>query len=166
MVLTPRAVDTVDIPVLAAGGIGDGRGLVAAMALGAQGVVMGTRFMATKECPIHENLKRRMMEAKETDTMIIDRAIRSARRVLRNATAERVLGMQQLDSELEEQLTFMGGEVSRKLWEEGQLDVGVISSGQCVGLIYSVPTVDELVRGIISQVEDVLDRMSLALIKK
>ncbi|MBI2832769.1 MAG: nitronate monooxygenase [Chloroflexi bacterium] len=159
MVLIPRAVDSVKIPVIAAGGISDGRGLVAALSLGAQGVLMGTRFMATKECKIHENLKRRLVEANENETMIIDRAIRSSRRVLRNATAERVLGLQQLDASLQHQLTFMGGEVSKKLWQDGQLDTGVIACGQSVGLVGDIPSVAELVQRIVAQASQVLQNL-------
>ena len=156
MVLIPRAVESTKLPIIAAGGIADGRGLVAALALGAQGVLMGTRFMMTRECKIHENLKRRLTEARETDTVIIDRAIRSSRRVLRNATAERVLGMQQLDPKMEDLLTFMGGEVSRRIWEHGELDTGVIGCGQSVGLSNDIPTVEDLVQKIIAQAGDIL----------
>ncbi len=156
MVLVPRAVDSVKLPVIAAGGMADGRGLVAALSLGAQGVLMGTRFMATKECKIHPNLKHRLVEAGEADTMIIDRAIRSSRRVLRNATAERVLGLQQLDASLQHQLTFMGGEVSKKLWQDGELDTGVIACGQSVGLVYDIPSVEELVQRIVLQASQIL----------
>jgi len=156
MVLVPCAVDSTKLPIIAAGGVADGRGLVAALALGAQGVLMGTRFMMTKECKIHDNLKRRLTEARETDTIIIDHAIRSSRRVLRNATAERVLGIQQLDPKIEELLTYMGGEVSRRLWQYGELDTGVIACGQSVGLANDIPSVNELVQRIVTQAEHIL----------
>jgi nitronate monooxygenase len=159
MVLIPATVDAVKIPVLAAGGIADGRGLLSALALGASGVVIGTRFMATKECPVHPNFKEWMVRAKETDTMIIDRSIRSARRVMRNSTAERVLGMQQIDVSLEEQLALMGGEMSQKLWKEGNLNEGVISCGQCVGLINDIPTVKEFIDRIVNQALEIWEKL-------
>ncbi len=159
MVLTRVAVKKVKIPVLLAGGVADGRGLLAALVLGASGVVMGTRFMATQECMMHGNVKKWWVEHSELDTMIIDRSIRSARRVMRNATAERVLGMQQLDTPLPEQIALMGGLMSKNLWGLGNLDQGVLSCGQCVGLIDDIPTVKELIDAMVSEAGEVLKEL-------
>lgn len=159
-VLIPATVEKVRIPVIAAGGINDARGFVAALVWGAEGVLLGTRFMATKECPCHENLKQWLVRATEKDTMIIDRSIRSARRVLRNAPAERVLGMQQIDASLAEQLDVMSGAMSAKVWAEGKIDEGVISSGQGVGLIHDVPTVKEVIDSIIEGVAAIKERLT------
>ncbi len=108
---------------------------------------------------MHDNVKKWWVEHSEHDTMIIDRSIRSARRVMRNATAERVLGMQQLDTPLAEQIALMGGLMSKKLWGLGNLDQGVLSCGQCVGLIDDIPTVKELIDAMVSEAGEVLKEL-------
>jgi NAD(P)H-dependent flavin oxidoreductase YrpB (nitropropane dioxygenase family) len=158
-VLVPITVSLVRIPVVAAGGIATGQGLLAALALGASGVTMGTRFLTTKECPLHSLVKEKLLEAKETDTMIIDRSIRSARRVLRNPAAERVLGMQHVGASLEEQFAVMGGDTSRAFLDDGDWEHGVISCGQDIGLIRDLPTVKEVMERIVREASETWEQL-------
>ncbi|MDP2952449.1 MAG: nitronate monooxygenase, partial [Chloroflexota bacterium] len=151
MILIPKTVDAVKVPVVAAGGIGDARGFVAALALGAEGVLMGTRFMCTKECPIHPKLKEWMVKAQETDTLMVTRSIRDAHRVMKTPTAYQVLGMESRNAQLEELLTVIGGANVKKMIANGDVNAGVMACGQVVGMINSVPTckevIDEMVNG-------------------
>ena len=153
MVRIPAVVDAVSIPVIAAGGIADGRGLVAALALGAEGVLKGTRFMATKECPIHEDVKKRMLELAEADTILIQKSIKNASRVIRTELTEEVLEMEHKGATLEELLTVISGERTRSVLATGDTNAGVLHMGQVVGLIHDIPTVKEVVDGIISEAE-------------
>ncbi len=159
LVLVPATKKQVKIPIIAAGGIASGAGLLAALALGAEGVTVGTRFLTTKESPLHHAVKERLLKAKETETMIIDRSIKSARRVLRNPAAERVLGMQQIGASLDEQLAVMGGQASRVFLDKGDLEHGVISCGQSIGLIDDAPTVKEVMERIAAEAFDAWDSL-------
>ena len=145
--------------MLCAGAIADGRGLVASLALGACGIYMGTRFLATKECPMHDAVKQWMVKSQASDTILIDRAIGSARRVLRNKTAERVLGMEELNAKIEDLFPLMGGEASKQLWMAGKLDEGVLSCGQAVTLIEDIPTVKELIDRIVSEATETYKKL-------
>lgn len=141
----PKTVQEVKIPVIAAGGICDGRGLAAALALGADGVLMATRFMATKECPIHQNVKDWMVQASETDTMIIQRSIRNAFRCISNDHARLVLGLENTGATLKDLMPYIGGGRGRQAFETGVMDSAAIPMGQCVGLFNDVPTVKEII---------------------
>lgn len=160
LILIPKAARTLKIPVVAGGGFADGRGLVAALALGAEAVLMGTRFMATKECPVHENFKHWMATAQETDTMTILRSIRNTERVRRNRDAETVLELESKGATLEELLPIISGKVGREAYLSGDLDKGVIACGQVVGLIEDIPTVKELIDRIIAEATDVCKKLS------
>lgn len=160
MILIPRASENLDIPVIAGGGIADGRGLMAALALGADAVVMGTRFLATKECPAHANFKEWLVEAQETDTMMIERSIRNAVRVMRNETAEKVLEMESRGATLEELLVYISGKVGREAWLSGDLDGATIACGQNVGLIHEVKTVKEVIDDIVSSAREIAGRLN------
>ncbi|MDK2888041.1 nitronate monooxygenase [Desulfofundulus australicus DSM 11792] len=159
MVLTPRTVDSVSIPVVAGGGIADARGFVAALALGAEGVVMGTRFVATTESLAHTNLKEWMVKARETDTVIIQRSIRNAARVIKNSAAEKVLEMEARGATLEELLTIISGQVGRRALFEGDLEGGTFAMGQCVGLVYEIKPVKEVIEELVSGAEEILARL-------
>lgn len=152
----PLAVDALSAPVLAGGGIGDGRGLVAALSLGASGVIMGTAFMATKECQIHPNLKEALVRAQATDTIPVLRSIRSMERVLKTSLAMRVYEMEQRGASFEELIPLIAGEKSLKAWQGGEVEEGLIPCGQVVGLISRVKTVKELIDGIIQEAEGVV----------
>jgi len=159
MVLIPVAASALKVPVIAGGGIADARGLVAALAMGADGVVMGTRFMATRECPAHHNFKNWMLRSKETDTLVLQRSIRSALRALRNKVSDEVLQMEARGATLEELLPLIGREGNRKLFLQGELDDGIAACGQAVGLINDIPTVKELIDRIMTEVETVGKRL-------
>jgi len=157
--LLPRMVDAVNIPVIACGGIADARQFLAALAMGAEGVMMGTRFMLTKESLAHPNTKKAMAEAKETDTMIIQRSIGTQTRVLRNKPAEKVLEMEGRGASLEELLTVISGRLGRNAMLEGDVDGGVIGCGQGIGLMNEVLTVKEVIDNIINEAAALLKDM-------
>lgn len=162
MVMVPLAVDAVKIPVLAGGGIGDARGLVAALALGAEGVVMGTRFMAVKESPLHPRAKEWMLRSKETDTVIVERSIRNTHRSLRNKATDKVLDMESKGATLQDLLPFIGGQGAHKVYIDGDLDAGMAYCGEVVGQINDIPTcqevIDRMVKGAMS-IRERLDKV-------
>ncbi len=160
MILIPRATENLDIPVIAGGGIADSRGFMAALALGAEAVVMGTRFLATKECPAHANFKEWLVEAQETDTMMIERSIRNAVRVIRNETAEKVLEMEEKGATLDELIVYISGKVNREAWMSGDLDGATIACGQNVGLIHDVKTVKEVIDDIVNGAREIAGRLN------
>jgi len=158
-VMTPSVVDAIDVPVIAGGGITDGRGIAAALALGAEGVIMGTRMMATKECPLHDNLKQAFVQAAETDTHLVMRSIRNTHRVWRNKATEKIIELESKKASLQEIIQVASGQNARKMYIEGDLDVGMISCGQGVGLVKDIPTVKELLDKIIKEAEEVIQRL-------
>ena len=159
LVLVPIAVDAVKIPVIAGGGIGDGRGFTAALALGAEGVLMGTRFMASKECPLHPKIAQWMVNARETDTLLIERSIKNTARVMKTEFAQRVLELEEKGATLEELLPFISGDRSKQSYLSGDVNDSVIACGQVVGLIDELPSVKELIDGIISEATVITERL-------
>lgn len=158
LILIPRTVDSVDIPVIASGGFGDGRGFVAALALGASGVNMGTRFMATQEAPVHPEVKQWLMRSSERDTTLVMRSLRNTERVLRNATAERVSEMEKQGATLEELAPLLSGQRGLEVFKTGDPGGGLVACGQVVGLIQRIPTVKQLVEDIIQEAEELVSR--------
>ncbi|WP_422004756.1 NAD(P)H-dependent flavin oxidoreductase [Pyruvatibacter mobilis] len=157
-ILLPRAAEELKIPFVASGGMADGRSLVAAMALGAEGMNMGTRFIATKEAPVHENVKQALIEASELDTRLIMRPLRNTERVLNNDAVERLLKKEQ---ELGDKLSFadIAEEVAGvypKIMKDGDMDAGGWSCGMVAGLIHDVPTCQELMDRIMSEAEEII----------
>jgi nitronate monooxygenase len=152
-ILLPRAAEELKVPFVASGGMADGRSLVAAMALGAEGMNMGTRFIATREAPVHENVKQAIVAASELDTRLVMRPLRNTERVLTNAAVERLL---QKERELggaikfEDILPEVAG-VYPRIMQKGEMDAGAWSCGMVAGLIRDVPTVKELIDGIMAQ---------------
>jgi nitronate monooxygenase len=159
LVLIPIAVDTVKIPVIAGGGIGDARGFVAALALGAEGVLMGTRFMASKECPLHPKIVQWLLQARETDTLIIERSIKNAARVMKTDFSQRVLETEEKGAILEELLPLISGDRSKRSYISGNVNDAVIACGQVVGLIHDIPSVKELIESIINEAELICQRL-------
>ena len=159
LVLIPRVVDSVTVPVLAGGGIADGRGFIAALALGAEGVVIGTRFLATHECNIHPNYKEWMLRSTESDTVVTQRSIKNTHRVLKNEAADKVQEMEAKGASVEEFFTVIKGEMGRRVMEEGELDAGMALCGLNVGLIHDVVSVKELIDDIINQAEIIGERL-------
>lgn len=158
LILIPRTVDTVKIPVVAGGGISDARGFVAALALGAEGVLMGTRFLATQECLIHPALKEWLLKARETDTIMIQRSLRDAHRVMKTPTAYRVLGLEARNASLEELLTIISGANTKQMVAQGDMSVGILACGQAVGLVNSIPTCKEVIDGMVSGAQEIWKR--------
>jgi NAD(P)H-dependent flavin oxidoreductase YrpB (nitropropane dioxygenase family) len=153
LILIPCAAEKVKIPMLASGGFGDARGLVAALALGADGINMGTRFCATKEAPIHETFKQRLVEHDERSTDLIFRTYKNTARVARNAISQQVLATEAEGKSFEAVAHLVRGIRGREGFETGQLDHGVWSAGMVQGLIHDIPTVRELIERITSEAE-------------
>ena len=154
LVLLPRAADELDVPVIAAGGFGDGRGLCAAFALGAEGVLMGTRFMVSREASMHEQVKEHLLQLKETDTRLIMRSHRNTIRVINNQVAQHVKQKELDHAPLEEVLPLIKGVKGRELMETGEIDAGVLACGQVIGLINDIPSVQEIMDRIITQADE------------
>lgn len=151
LILIPKAADTLNVPVIAAGGFCDGRSLVAALALGADAVLMGTRFMASAESPMHDNFKRWMTAARETDTMVVERSIRNAARIIKNEAALTVARMEEQGATLDELIPVISGKVGRDAYLSGDIDMGAIACGQVVGRIDSIQTCREIIEGAIAE---------------
>jgi nitronate monooxygenase len=160
LILVPKAVESVKIPVIAGGGIADGRGFLAALALGAEGVVMGTRFVATQECPAHPRIKEAFVNATESDTLMIYRSIKNAARVLKTEAAEKILSLEQEGASLEELLTAMGGRMSPNAYREADVDGTITGCGQCVGLIHKIKSVREVIEDMIQDAQSILQRLN------
>ena len=157
-ILLPRAAEELKIPFLASGGMADGRSLVAALALGADGMNMGTRFIATKEAPVHENVKQALLKASELDTRLIMRPLRNTERVLVNPKVEqllekeRTLGSKVSFADIAEEVAG----VYPRIMREGQMDAGGWSCGMVAGLIHDIPTVQELIDRIMREAHEIL----------
>jgi len=160
LVLVPRVAESVKVPLIGGGGVSDGRGFLAVLALGAQGVIIGTRLLATQEAPIHENLKKALIQASELDTMLIMRSIGATHRVWVNTAANKCAELEAGQADLDEILKVVAGERAKMMYEEGNLDVGIISCGQGVGMVHDIPTVKELFDGIIAQATDMAKRLA------
>ena len=160
MILLPRAADELEIPFVSSGGQADARSLVASLAMGAEGMNMGTRFMCTKEAPIHQNVKDAIVAASELDTRLVMRPLRNTERVLNNKATERVLAMEKekgADLKFEDILPDVAG-VYPKVMMEGDMDIGVWSCGMVAGLINDVPTCKELIDRIMSEADELIAR--------
>jgi NADH:quinone reductase (non-electrogenic) len=161
LVLIPAAARVLRIPIVASGGIADGRGMAAALALGAEGVNMGTRFCVTQEADIHPDIKQALVKASERDTALIFRSLRNTARVLRNAIAEEVRSIENRPGgcEFEDIRPLVLGTRGRAALRSGEVDGGVITAGQCIGLIDDVPTCAELLERMVAECRE---RLSLA----
>ena len=166
-ILLPRAADELKIPFVASGGMADGRSLVAALALGADGINMGTRFIATREAPVHENVKQAIVAASELDTRLVMRSLRNTERVLRNPAADRLL---EKERALGAKLTFedireeVAG-VYPRIMQEGVMDAGVWSCGMVAGLIHDIPTVKELIDRIMAEADGIIRERLAGLVR-
>jgi nitronate monooxygenase len=151
LILIPAAVRALKIPVVASGGIGDGRGMAAALALGAQGINMGTRFMVTREAPIHDNIKQALVKAGERDTNLMFRTLHNTARVFKNAISSEVVAMEKKGAKFEDVRPLVAGARGRLALKEGNIDGGVISAGMVIGLIDDVPSCAELIERIVTE---------------
>jgi len=159
LVRIPIVADAVKIPVIAAGGIADARGFVAALALGAEGVLMGTRFFASKECPTHPKVKEWLLQLQETDTMFIQRSLRNTNRVARTDYTQKIWEMEQKGATLEELLPLISGQRGVHAHATGDISSTSMSVGQVVGLIHDLPSVKEIIDSIISEAKLLVQRL-------
>jgi nitronate monooxygenase len=157
LILVPLVRDAVRVPIIASGGFADGRGLVAALALGADGMNMGTRFVATREAPVHENVKLALIRHGETDTRLIMRSLRNTERVLRNPAADKVLEIESRgNTRIEDLIPYVSGLVGKEMLEDGDVEKGTMAAGQCIGLIRDIPTCRELLDRIMAEAEQII----------
>jgi nitronate monooxygenase len=160
MILINKASKNLSVPVIAAGGIVCGKSLVAALALGAEGVIMGTRFMATNESNIHKNFKHWIINSTETDTTILLRSINNPMRVMENETSKKVREIEARGTTLEEMLTYASGKVGREAYASGDTNIGVIAVGEAVGLIDEIKSIKEIMEDIIAEAQEVMSRLN------
>jgi nitronate monooxygenase len=151
LVLIPVAAKALKVPIIASGGIADGRGLAAALVLGAEGVNMGTRFCATREAPIHERIKQALVNASERDTRLILRTLHNTARVLKNAVAEEVVASESRGCSFEDIRPLVAGSRGRAALTSGDADGGIITAGQTVGLIDDIPGCAELIERMVAE---------------
>jgi nitronate monooxygenase len=165
LILIPAAADRVKIPMIASGGFGDARGLVAALALGADGINMGTRFMATAESPIHENVKQQMVLNDERATDLIFRTMRNTSRVARNAISQQVVELERSGAKFEDVRELVAGTRGKVVYETGDPDHGIWSAGQIQGLIHDIPTCAELIGRIVAGAEAIIGERLLGMMR-
>ncbi len=156
MVLVPRAADALEIPVLAAGGIADGRGMLAALILGAEGVTIGTRLLLTEECPIHENLKQALAAATEPDTLPILGSLHNTLRAWKNPAALKVAELEANQADLWEILNIVAGTETKRMYKEGDVDAGVIACSQSIGLLCEIKPVAEVISEMVREAQSCL----------
>ena len=157
LVLLPIVAAALDIPVIASGGFGDGRGLVAAMALGAEGINMGTRFLATKEAPVHENIKNNLVNSSEKDTKLILRTLKNTARVLNNKTSSLVVDMEAEGKGIMELAPHLSGLKGKEALETGDLENAILTAGQVTGLIHDIPSVADLLETIVADAKRIIN---------
>ena len=159
-ILLPRAADELEIPFVSSGGMADGRSLVASLAMGAQGMNMGTRFIATKEAPVHENVKAAIVAASELDTRLVMRPLRNTERVMTNDAVEDLLRIEKekgADLQFEDIIEQVAG-VYPRIMTEGDMDAGAWRCGMVAGLINDIPTCKELIDGIMAEAEEIITK--------
>ena len=164
-ILLPRAADELEIPFVSSGGMADARSLVASLAMGAEGMNMGTRFIATQEAPVHQNVKEAILAASELDTRLVMRPLRNTERVLNNLAVERLLAKEKSlgsDITIQDILPEVAA-VYPKIMKEGDMDAGAWSCGMVAGLIHDIPTVEELIDRIMSEADDLIKKRLSAL---
>lgn len=156
LVLIPAAADKITIPMIASGGFGDARGLVAALALGADGINMGTRFMATAEAQIHQNVKQALVDGDERSTNLMFRQLRNTARVAKNVVSDQVVAILDDGGQFEDVRELVAGVRGRKVYENGDLDAGIWSAGMVQGIINDIPTCQELISRIVGEAEEII----------
>ena len=160
LVLIPTVVDAVDLPVIGGGGISNGRGIAAAFALGAEAVIIGTRLLTSKECPIHDNLKEALVCASELDTMLILRSLNATHRVWNNAAANRCAELEDACAGFDEIYPVVSGDNAKKMYDQGELGAGIVACGQGIGMVKDIVTVKELLDRMMTEAEEAVARIS------
>ena len=156
LVLFPAAADALTVPVVASGGISDGRGLAAALVLGCDGVNMGTRFMATKEAPIHQGIKDKIVEMDETQTQLIFRSYRNTARVYRNSISEKVAAIEAAGGGFDEVHEYVSGANQERAWTTGDIEAGMVTAGLSGAFVHDVPTCQEVIDRIVADAREIL----------
>ena len=156
LVLFPAAAQALRIPVVASGGIGDGRGLAAALALGCEGVNMGTRFLATTEAPVHDGIKQKIVEMDETQTQLIFRKFKNTARVYKNAVAEQVAAIEAAGGAFKDIHAYVSGEKQEEAWSTGNIDAGMVTAGMSGAFVQDVPTCKVLVDRIVADARAII----------
>lgn len=159
LILIPLTRDALSIPIIASGGFADGRGLVAALGLGADAMNMGTRFVATQEAPVHPNVKQAYVDNGERDTRLIMRTLRNTERVLHNPVVDQVLEIESKgDTKIEDIAPYVSGTVGKQMLENGEMEKGVLAAGQSTGLVHDIPTCKELLDRIMAEAKEIIKR--------
>lgn len=160
LILVPLTRDALDddLPLVASGGFADGRGLAGALGLGADGINMGTRFVATQEAPVHTNVKQALIDRSERDTRLIMRTLRNTERVMQNSAVAKVLEIERRAGEtmIDDLIPYVAGRIGEGMLEEGDMETGTLAAGQCMGLIRDIPTCRELLDRIMDQAEAII----------
>ena len=159
--LIPRVVDALRVPVIGGGGVADGRGFLALLALGAQAVIIGTAALVAEECPIHPNLKRALLGATELDTMIVMRSIQNSHRVWTNETARKVAELDRRQAGLAEIVKAAGGDKAKQMYQEGDIQAGVMPCGQGVGLVKKIMPMKDIIERIISGADELRQKLAV-----
>ena len=157
LVLFPAAAQALKIPVVASGGIGDGRGMAAALALGCEGVNMGTRFLATKEAPVHDGIKQKIVEMDENKTELIFRSFKNTARVYKNSVAEKVVEIEGQGGEFKDVHQYVSGANQEKAWSTGDIDAGMVTAGMSGAFVNDIPTCQEVVDRIVWDAEEIIN---------
>ncbi|MFC3068976.1 NAD(P)H-dependent flavin oxidoreductase [Phenylobacterium soli] len=166
LILIPAAADKVKIPMIASGGFGDARGLVAALALGADGINMGTRFMCTVESPIHQKIKEQIVANDERATDLIFRTMHNTSRVAKNAVSQQVVAMEKEGAKFEDVRELVAGSRGRSVYEIGDQDAGIWSAGMVQGLIHDIPTCADLITRIVREAEEIIQGRLAGMVAK
>ena len=157
LILVPATRDAISLPIIASGGFADGRGLVAALGLGADGMNMGTRFVATREAPVHDNVKQALVQHNERDTRLIMRSLRNTERVMHNTTVDKVLEIEgRGNTQIEEIIPYVSGMVGKEMLEKGDMEKGTLAAGQCMGLVRDIPSCREMLDRIMNEAETII----------
>lgn len=159
LVLIPTVVDAVDLPVIGGGGISNGRGIAAAFALGAEAVIIGTRLLTSRECPIHDDLKEALVCASELDTMLILRSLNATHRVWNNAAANHCVELEDACAGFEEIYPVVSGDNAKKMFDQGELGAGIVACGQGIGMVKDILSVKELLGRMMAEAEEAVDRI-------
>jgi len=160
MVLTPKIAEKVKIPVVAVGGIADGKSMAAALALGAEGVMMATRFMATHECQVHENIKKEIVKRQENETTLICKSINLQGRAIKNKIVEEILEAEKRGATLAELAPLITGERCRVAWTTGDVDVAPMMMGQSIGRIYDIKSCKEVIEDMVKEAQEQIQKIS------
>ena len=159
LVLVPVVVDAVKVPVIGGGGVSDGRGLAAVLALGAEAAIMGTRLLVTQEAPIHDNIKNALLHASELDTLLIMRSLNATHRVLNNEAAKKCLDLESKNADFMQVYEVIKGENAKQMYYEGNVDKGILACGQGIGLARDIPTLKELFDRMANEARQALSRL-------